>query len=730
MAIDSVYIAGFPREVLLNSFQITESLQGTNTLSGDVLSQAGTYSPDIDDDIVIVEDGVTIFGGLIATAERRGFEGPNNTALVTHITARDYKDVLTVIFATLDLAADTVKSHLAYLIANTSITTHGISLAAGQVDGPTVGPFSFHKKRFDECLADISAATAAVGDQYFATISYAKKLEMYIPGTSSAPSDLIEADDSIEVGDLTIEPQRTQYANILYGFFGQGTKDLTERHNGDGVTRDFTLTERALATGNPMGFLTVFDSTSDVVMTPVGVYGVDTNLPWAYDVSTNQVRMHYRTTLSSPYYFEIYYTAQYPFELSAVDAAAVAAAGGRHFQDRIDRTDIFDRTVAQALLDGMIAARVARPNIAKFSTVVEGFHPGQIVHITSAKRAINADFLITDVTTRNEPNNDGLIRDITATDGPIQASWQQRIAAGYYGASPSTISLRITPPGAVGGGAQQPPTTTLGTGGVPSVHTGGGYNIHPDVITTVSLSGNTDLDVIGTGGQDWEPYQVVEITSATSTPVLTSIEAPSFSNTQGVFLWVLNKTSVSIPVLNRSGLAISATSEIVCPGDVDAVLGPYQGVLFYWSPNSGGLGIKWHWISATGGGLTYVPPTTPTFSAGDYTANSGGSWTVASGDVHRCSYSIVGNIMTLQLFLVTTSVTSAPSTVLNRVIPGGYSVPGECVIPVLAIDNNVERHGYAYVSGSNIAFGRTSGDPWATSSALTTIGATLVFEIS
>jgi len=62
---------------------------------------------------------------------------------------------------------------------------------------------------------------------------------------------------------------------------------------------------------------------------------------------------------------------------------------------------------------------------------------------------------------------------------------------------------------------------------------------------------------------------------------------------------------------------------------------------------------------------------TPTFSAGDYTAQAG-NWTVIAGNVTTCRYRLVGRSLRWELYVVSTNVSSTPSH-LDRVA-FGYTV--------------------------------------------------------
>jgi hypothetical protein len=65
---------------------------------------------------------------------------------------------------------------------------------------------------------------------------------------------------------------------------------------------------------------------------------------------------------------------------------------------------------------------------------------------------------------------------------------------------------------------------------------------------------------------------------------------------------------------------------------------------------------------------------TPSFSAGDYTANGAMTWTVASGDVALMAYYLKGRQLSVLFELNTTTTGGVASTALRRTVPGGFTI--------------------------------------------------------
>jgi hypothetical protein len=87
--------------------------------------------------------------------------------------------------------------------------------------------------------------------------------------------------------------------------------------------------------------------------------------------------------------------------------------------------------------------------------------------------------------------------------------------------------------------------------------------------------------------------------------------------------------------------------------------------------------------------------TTPSFSAGNFTANGSMTWTVGSGDVTTYAYTVVGNMMTLKWFIVSTTIGGTLNTELRIAIPGGFTAAKRCRVPCIVLNNATTTIGVA-----------------------------------
>lgn len=95
----------------------------------------------------------------------------------------------------------------------------------------------------------------------------------------------------------------------------------------------------------------------------------------------------------------------------------------------IDTQADLSEAVAEQAAAGLLSQFSQAQAEARYNTVALGLRPGQTQTITAPKRNVDASFLITEVATRQEPNNDAMMRSIVALSGyRLQGSWMDVLA--------------------------------------------------------------------------------------------------------------------------------------------------------------------------------------------------------------------------------------------------------------------------------------------------------------
>jgi len=134
----------------------------------------------------------------------------------------------------------------------------------------------------------------------------------------------------------------------------------------------------------------------------------------------------------------------------------------------------------------------------------------------------------------------------------------------------------------------------------------------------------------------------------------------------------------------------SGNGDMVCATGGDITIDQYQGVMFVAYPDNSG---KW--------AVFPLQPTsrwtTPTFSAGDFTANGSMTWTVSSADTYQ--YCVIGKVMHLN-FIVGGTVGGTVDTLLKIAIPGGYTCQKRTIVPIISNNTGSLRASFAQIAAS------------------------------
>jgi hypothetical protein len=130
--------------------------------------------------------------------------------------------------------------------------------------------------------------------------------------------------------------------------------------------------------------------------------------------------------------------------------------------------------------------------------------------------------------------------------------------------------------------------------------------------------------------------------------------------------------------------------------------------------------------------LDYVPWTTPSFDAGDFTASGSMTWTVESGDVVTYAYTIIGKKMTVAFIFNTTTIGGTPSTNVKIKIPASKTAAKLMVTIAKMFNNGVWSNGFCNVVASGDYIGVYNGDVTSLTAEtdLTGVRGIITFEIN
>lgn len=124
---------------------------------------------------------------------------------------------------------------------------------------------------------------------------------------------------------------------------------------------------------------------------------------------------------------------------------------------------------------------------------------------------------------------------------------------------------------------------------------------------------------------------------------------------------------------------------------------------------------------------------TATFAAGNFTS-SAGTWTVASGDVTTCAYYLCDRMLTLQFYIVTTSVTGTPTALqINNGAYGGFT-NAKTTLNMCAGSNagggNETCIATTAASGTLLAISQLDTGTWSNATDTTAVYGTVTFEVT
>lgn len=441
MAIYSVDCGGAERDVLMPSLRYSRVVNGVGTLSVDFDSEDASYRPQIDDELYLKKNGTAIWGGIITDAPEESHGGPALDAIVTRVGASSFDIYATFRVVTVVIPTGTVKAALTVLVAY--LSSHGVTLHASQVDGPTLPELNFTRVRLDGILNQITTLTDYA---YLWRITATKELEMYQP--SAAPFNILDSGTAHQVGDVIVERTvNEKYANrVILTISGAGPKTSQETFTAaDGVSSGgFTrFTSKYPADVN--GYHGIWPNSLRFDGVPQFVIGwapVTPTWPWTWDPTTHQ--LVYDESSGAPFptgaeVIDIEYDIGYPFDITADNLAEQAPPRG--IRERLLTVDqAMSMVTAQAYADAFVANSAREIVKAKYATWDDGLEAGMSQTITQAKRNIDDAFVLLEVNASYEPESDGsfLRYDVTAVEGAnVESDWRQLLRDWLGGKSSS-----------------------------------------------------------------------------------------------------------------------------------------------------------------------------------------------------------------------------------------------------------------------------------------------------
>lgn len=458
----SLTINGVERDNLLASCSLRLTNGNVSTLDFAVDSEDASYRPEIDDVVIFSENGTARFKGAITSAYEEAHGGPALDSIVTRCSAASQEVVLTYRFVTITIpAGSTLKDALELIDADAEayFSGYGLTIAAGQANGPTfAADVVFTDTRLDEVIRKLAEISG-----YIPEVSADDEIEMYAPGSRSAPGNLTAgASDAVhQVGDVKIEPTKNDtYINrIKLKITGAGPATHSETITFDGSpTLDYQAAYPAPTDAN-----TVWPNVILLNGGPSqGSIGFnDGSSAWEWVTAENtRARLVLDGTGLVPNNgdtFVITYEIAYPFEVIRENLGSPPAP-----IREIILTQPEGMTLEGAIeyADSLLGRKSTVTKLATWDSYTLGWAPGQSLTINLPKRNTNATFLITDVVMRPEVTTDengDLVKfryEMTALEGDVdQGNWRETPKSWLGGGNVQAGTLQATGGGARPGGS-------------------------------------------------------------------------------------------------------------------------------------------------------------------------------------------------------------------------------------------------------------------------------------
>lgn len=436
----SITVGGVVKEIKKQSLRISEANNGRNTLSAQILSSTGTYRPALDAEVIVTDNGVRVFGGVVRTAQEKGLGDLGVVPIVTTINASDFNVYADFRLVTIDWEetnpAKTLKDVLVALMPY--LQDYGITLDPAQVAGPNMPALRYVDKTPAQIMNDLTQRT-----DYVWNIDYNKVLSMKLPTANAAPWNVIDGNTHVD-GDITVEPTREGYFNKLFLHCGGAVSPPK-------MSRQQSWNAPAKTVAGKSYYFTTYQSTQeppfdtvwrDAAGDPCGAYG--SGQIWEFDRLAEDPQcnglsclIHNDTLAGGPVpggvVVSFAYVGDLPFVVEYHDDVEIAAHGLQ--EQAKEAPDLTDWGSGLALVTAMVEGAVSNLRSVAYMTRDSGLHPGQTQTITVASRNLNTTFLITDVTITNDSGN--LIRyDIKLVEGTkYRGSWKDKYRQ-WNGAAP------------------------------------------------------------------------------------------------------------------------------------------------------------------------------------------------------------------------------------------------------------------------------------------------------
>lgn len=443
MATYVITIGGAAKSVQHRSLSISSVINGHDTLTADVFSVDASYRPALGDEVLVTENGTNIFGGIIDGKTEQGLGGDGVDPIVTTIQASSFNSFADERLVTEDIAAGNLKAALTVLVAY--LTDRGVSLDAGQVNGPALPALHYENRKLTDVLNELTD----ISNGYVWRIDGTKTLSMFLPGTDAAPFDIATGDGNA-IGDIRVGERKGEYANRVVVVYGSAGKlEIVDTFTGDGSTDTFDLTAdffygRGYVNNN---------GTNEGFNAPPTLQGP--GFEWDLLTATNQIqRVSPFGAPANGNTITVTYDALFPASLVVEDTVA-QAADGYIKEIVVQAPNVYSKAIAQAIGDAKLAEFAGNYQTVEYDTEGIGLEAGMSQDVNVPERNAVDTYTISEIEL-SQPAGDIVRRAVTLVEGSrfrgsyrdVYKTWAERGSGGSL-----TEELTNSPGGIPPGGS-------------------------------------------------------------------------------------------------------------------------------------------------------------------------------------------------------------------------------------------------------------------------------------
>lgn len=384
--------------ITINGTDRTTSIKSDSFRKRDVLNQqvdtcsfvvrkygALTFVPEVGQEVVVVRDSVTIFGGVIVRVD----ETVKASKILEYmVECVDYSQYLKRKLVTERYTNTTVGDIIDDLVLNYTTVGDGIT-TTNVVGAQDIESFSFNRLTVADCLQKLADAIS-----YVWYVDYEGDIHFFPKNTELAPFNLSDTSQNYIYDSLQITADISQLRNsvLVQGGENVSASPRTEYHTGDGTRAQFPLTNK---------YASKPTVTVGGVAQTVGTDFLD--LDASFDVMWNFNEKYLRFTAgnipaSGTNNIETTGNYLFPIVVKVPSPASQAVFGVYEFAI----TDKSIRSQGEAIARAIAELEVYKNTLyeGQFRTYNDGLRSGQVLTITSTQREKAIDVLIQSVDAR------------------------------------------------------------------------------------------------------------------------------------------------------------------------------------------------------------------------------------------------------------------------------------------------------------------------------------------